>query len=71
MMEISTITFDESAYHILCKLLEVKEKKCHYCNKKVTKRDIGGFFGNPIKMCCNKPLCLFELANTSKQSKQS
>ena len=68
-MEISNITFDKSAFHSMINLLEVKKKKCYYCNKKITKNNIAGFFGNPIKCCCSNICCLVQL--TKKANTQS
>lgn len=66
-MKISTITFDKSAFHLMAKLLEVKEKKCYYCDKKVTGKNVAGFFGNPIKLCCSSVTCLIQLTKKCKK----
>ncbi len=68
LMEISQITFDKSAFHLMADLLEVKKKKCYYCNKKITGKNVGGFFGKPIKLCCSNIVCLIQLANKKTQS---
>jgi len=61
-MEISLISFDKSAFYLLADMLEVKKRKCYYCNRRITGKNIGGFFGNPIKLCCSDIVCLSQLS---------
>jgi hypothetical protein len=54
-----TITFDKSvAKWMLHMVGKDIEKKCCYCGKKVTARNIGGMFSG--KMMCKNIACLIE-----------
>jgi len=65
-MEISTITFDKSAFRHLAKMLGIKKKNCRYCGDKVDGRNVSGCFGSPIKLCCTNISCMLKMAKYKK-----
>ena len=53
------ITFDEDSYNIIKDLFKLKNLKCKFCDKKITKRNIGGFASSKEVFCRNS-LCLID-----------
>ena len=48
------ITFDDSVWEKLKKALGVKNLKCKFCGKRITKRNIGGFLLLKNVFCRNE-----------------
>ena len=56
------ITFSEDIFPELRKVLGMKNLKCEYCRKKITKKNIGGILRPKIIICKNS-LCLIKAIN--------
>jgi hypothetical protein len=59
------ITFEKSASSIILKWLELDhDPKCTFCGINITKRNLGGVFPNPVRICCNDLPCLIDAIDT-------
>lgn len=56
------ITFDKDVFIKLKHLLKVKDNKCVFCNKRVTKSNVGGFTKHKkeVRLFCKDTLCLIK-----------
>jgi len=53
------ITFDESSFNQIKKMLKLKNLKCKFCGKRITKKNIGGFI-NSKEVFCKRFSCLLD-----------
>jgi len=54
-----TITFDSEVFPEIRKLLGMKNLKCSYCGKRITKNNIGGILTNK-KIICRNMVCMIQ-----------
>ena len=54
-----TIVFTADVFPDIRKMLGWKNLKCSYCNKKITKKNIGGILSYK-KIVCNNFCCLYD-----------
>lgn len=62
------ITFSEEAFPDLRKLLELKNLKCSYCNKRITKKNVGGILSKKTYIC-KDIFCIIHAVNDDKTKK--
>lgn len=63
------ISFDSECWIELKNLFGLKNLKCKYCNKRITKLNIGGF-ASPKQVFCRNLVCLFDFINERRNLKE-
>jgi len=53
------ITFDSEVFPEIRKLLGMKNLKCSYCGKRITKNNVGGILSNK-KVICRSAICMIQ-----------
>ena len=62
------ITFDDDAFNIIKKMFGLKNLRCKFCNKRITKKNIGGFLNNK-EVFCRNTICLIDYIHKIKKVK--
>ena len=60
------ITFDESSFNQIKKALKLKNLKCKFCNKRITKKNIAGFL-NSKEVFCRNIFCLLDYVDIMRK----
>jgi len=62
------ITFDESSFNQIKKMFGLKNLKCKFCGKRITKKNIGGFF-NSKEVFCRNTFCLLDYIHATNDNR--
>ena len=58
------ITFDSEVFPKIRKMLGLKNLRCSYCKKRITKNNIGGILSNK-RIICRNPICMIRAIGNS------
>ena len=64
------ITFDEESFNQIKKMFGLKNLKCKFCKKRITKKNIGGFF-NAKEVFCRNIFCLLDYIHATNDNRQN
>jgi hypothetical protein len=68
-MKEQVITFDSESFNAIKKMFGLKNLKCAYCDKKITKNNVAGFL-SAKEVFCNDTFCLLEYIQNIERSKK-
>lgn len=65
MNEREIIECDKQGLFLLLDVLDIKDRNwCFYCHKRITHKNIGGIFNNPVRTICDSIICLTQIVNS-------